>query len=108
MGCGLPITFRSKWPSVPSVVYKLYANPEEDCSVLLGDALQQIKVIDCATHVYSSMNLPSSWKSKLEIDRYGFFEADIDTDISKLFKSCFLLHYQKYDVFYALPFFSKP
>jgi len=30
-----------------------------------------------------------------------------DTDISKIFKSCFLLHYQKYDVFYAIPFFSK-
>ena len=41
----------------------------------------------------------------LEIDRYGFFEAD--TDISKIFKPCFLLHYQKYDVFYALPFFQN-
>jgi len=30
-----------------------------------------------------------------------------DTDISIIFKSCFLLHYQKYDVFYALPFFQK-
>jgi len=37
----------------------------------------------------------------LEIDRYGFFEAD--TDIFKFFKSCFLLHYQKYGVFYVLP-----
>jgi len=42
---------------------------------------------------------------KAEIDRYGFFEAD--TDISKIFKSCFLPHYQKYDVFYALPFLQK-
>jgi len=41
----------------------------------------------------------------LEIDRYGFFEAD--TDISKIFKSCFLLHYQRYDVFYALTFFQN-
>jgi len=41
----------------------------------------------------------------VEIDRYGFFEAD--TDISKIFKSCFLLHYQRYDVFYALPFFQN-
>jgi len=40
----------------------------------------------------------------LEIDRYGFFEADTDT--SKSFKSCLLLHYQKYDVFYVLPFFE--
>jgi len=30
---------------------------------------------------------------KLEIDRCGFFDAD--TDISKIFKSCFLLRYQK-------------
>jgi len=31
-----------------------------------------------------------------------------DTDISKIFKSCFfLLHYQKYDVFYTLPFFQN-
>ena len=30
-----------------------------------------------------------------------------DTDISKIFKSCFLLHYQKYNVFYALPFFKN-
>jgi len=30
-----------------------------------------------------------------------------DTGISKIFKSCFLLHYQKYDVFYALPFFQN-
>jgi len=41
----------------------------------------------------------------LEIDRYGFFGADADTDISaihgpilitdisKIFKSCFLFHY---------------
>jgi len=29
------------------------------------------------------------------------------TDISKIFKSCFLLHYQKYYVFYALPFFKN-
>jgi len=41
----------------------------------------------------------------LEIDWYGFFEAD--TDISKIFKSWFLLHYQKYDVFYALPFLQN-
>jgi len=27
--------------------------------------------------------------------------------ISKIRKSSFLLHYQKYDVFYALPFFQK-
>jgi len=41
----------------------------------------------------------------LEIDRYRFFEAD--TDISKHLKYCFLLHYQKCDVFYALPFFQN-
>jgi len=52
---------------------------------------------------------------QLDIDRNGFFGADTDvsaihgpiTDISKLFKFCFLLHYQKYNVFYALPFFQK-
>jgi len=51
----------------------------------------------------------------LEIDRYGFFGTDTDisaihgpiTDISKILKSCFLLHYQKCYVFYALPFFQK-
>jgi len=32
-------------------------------------------------------------------------DTSANTDISKIFKSCFLLHYQKYDVFYA--FFSK-
>jgi len=42
---------------------------------------------------------------RLEIDRYGFFEAD--TNISEIYKSCFLLHYQKYDEFYALPFFQN-
>jgi len=40
----------------------------------------------------------------------AFFEADTDisadTNISKIFESCFLLHYQKFDVFYALPFFK--
>ena len=41
----------------------------------------------------------------LEIDRYGFIEAD--TDISKIFKSCFLLCYQKYGVFCAVPFFKN-
>jgi len=53
---------------------------------------------------------------QLEIDRYGFFGADTDisavhgpiADISQFFKSCFLLHYQKYNVFDALPFFQKP
>ena len=29
------------------------------------------------------------------------------TDICKIFKSCFLLRYQKCDVFYALPFFKN-
>jgi len=29
------------------------------------------------------------------------------TDISKSFKSCFLLHYQKRNVFYALTFFKN-
>jgi len=42
---------------------------------------------------------------ELEINRCGFFEAD--TDISKNFKYCFLLHYQKCDVFYALPLFQN-
>jgi len=39
----------------------------------------------------------------------GHSWADIsaDTNISKIFKSCFLLHYQKYDVFYILPFFQN-
>jgi len=53
--------------------------------------------------------------TRLEIDRYVFFGADTDisaihgptADISKFLISCFLLHYQKHDVFYALPFFQK-
>jgi len=28
-------------------------------------------------------------------------------DISKIYKSCFLLHYQKHYVLYALPFFKN-
>ena len=50
-------------------------------------------------------NFSEVTKLKIEIDRYGFFEAD--TDISKILKSCFLLHYQNYNVFYALPFFQN-
>jgi len=30
-----------------------------------------------------------------------------NTNISKIFQSCFLLRYQKYNVFYALPFVEK-
>jgi len=53
------------------------------------------------------------------VDRYGVLGADTDadisamhglitdTDISKIFKSCFPLHYQKCKVFYALPFFKN-
>jgi len=39
----------------------------------------------------------------------GHSWADIsaDTSISKIFKSCFLLYYQKYDVFYAFRFFKN-
>jgi len=54
---------------------------------------------------------------EVEIDQYDFSGADTNisanygpiayTDISKIFKSCFLLHYQKYNVFYALPLFEK-
>jgi len=54
---------------------------------------------------------------KIRIDRYDFFGADADisaihgpiadADISEIFKSCFLLHCQKYNVFHALPFFQK-
>jgi len=63
----------------------------------------------------------------VEIDWYGFFLADISaicgpiadtiisiihgpipvTNISKIRRSCFLLHYQKCNVLYALPFFEK-
>jgi len=51
----------------------------------------------------------------IKIDLYGFFEADTDilavhgliADISKILNFGFLLHYQKYDVFCALPFFQK-
>jgi len=54
-------------------------------------------------------------KSYLVIDRCGFFGADVlaihrpipITDISKIIKSCFLLHCQKYHVFNALYFFQK-
>ena len=61
----------------------------------------------------------NSWDDQslgLEIEQYGFFGADTnistihgqiaDTSISKILKSCFLLHYQKY-VFHALPFLQK-
>ena len=41
---------------------------------------------------------------RLEIDWCGFFEAN--TNISEIFESCFLLPYQNYDVFYALPIFK--
>jgi len=54
---------------------------------------------------------------KLEIDRYGFFGVNIDisaihgqiadTNTPNIFKSCFLLHYQKYNVFYALLFYKN-
>jgi len=41
------------------------------------------------------------------LGRYRYIDHSwADTDISKIFKSCFLVHYQKYDVFYALPFFK--
>ena len=72
--------------------------------------------------MYFEIKHVSTWKSKwwaasyktlglqslpLEIDWYGFSEAD--TDISKIFKSCFLLHYQKNGEFHALghTFFQK-
>jgi len=55
-----------------------------------------------------------------EIDRYGFFGTDTDksaihgpiadTDnrfFQKIFKSCFLLHYKNYKVFYALLFYKN-
>jgi len=52
----------------------------------------------------------------VEIDRYGSFEADTNvlaihgltpiTDISKVFKSCFVLRYQKICIL-CLAFFSK-
>jgi len=55
---------------------------------------------------------------KMIRDRPIFLGADLSdcrpltdrqpiTDISKIFKSCFRFHHQKYDVFYALPFFQK-
>ena len=58
---------------------------------------------------------PKRQACKVGTDRYGVTGADTNisaihgpiTDISKIFKSCFLLHYQKY-VFYALPFFQRP
>jgi len=44
----------------------------------------------------------------LFLGRYQYIgHSWADTDISKNFKYCFLLHYQKYGVFYALPFFQN-
>jgi len=55
----------------------------------------------------------------LEIDWHGFFGANTDTQAIhgpiaytdnqyfKFFKSGFLLHYKKYNVFYALTFLQK-
>jgi len=68
--------------------------------------------------VLNATLVESQWQHLvLEIGRYGFFEADSDTsaihepipiaNISKIFKSYFLLHCQKYDVFYALPSFKS-
>jgi len=72
---------------------------------------------NCAQHLPRDLLRPSSGLKELEIDRYGFFGADTDTstihgpiadtDISQIFKSCFLLHYQKLYVFYALPFLKN-
>jgi len=38
---------------------------------------------------------------------HSWADLSANTDISKIFKYCFLLRYQKYDVFYALPFFKN-
>jgi len=56
-------------------------------------------------------------KFLLEIDLYGSFGANTnitaihelttDTDICTIFISCFLFHHQKYNVFYAKPFFQN-
>ena len=44
----------------------------------------------------------------LFLGRYRYIgHSWADTDVSKIFKSCFLLHYRRYDVFYALPFFQN-
>ena len=63
----------------------------------------------------SQANTVTLW---LEINWYDIFGANTDADasanygsiadtnhrcISKIFKSCFLLHYHKYNVLYALP-----
>jgi len=37
---------------------------------------------------------------------HSWVDISADTDISKKVKCCFLLHYQKCDAFYALPFFQ--
>jgi len=48
----------------------------------------------CCTFDYDSEScLVIRFLFFVEIDRYGFFEAD--TNISKNLKYCFLLHYQK-------------
>jgi len=68
-------------------------------------------------HVSNTTGCPQSLGTQgfsLEIDRHGFVEADTDVsaihgpiaDISKFFKSCFLLHYQ--NMMYFMPYlFSK-
>jgi len=33
----------------------------------------------------------------------AFLGLILIADISKIFKSCFVLHYQKYNAFYAIP-----
>ena len=48
-----------------------------------------------------------NFKDEKETDVSAIHGPIADTDISKIFKSSFLLHYQKYNVFYALPFFRS-
>ena len=72
-------------------------------------------VIVINSHRHSQGGPEGHGTPNLKIDWYDFFEPDTDisaiswadTNISKIFKSRFLLHYQKYDVCYALPFFQK-
>ena len=109
--CSLPnLSLDSyKLPQIISLVLLQLLSIVEWCAFQVGVLLWNLQGKNLT-------KIPHGHLCGLEIDRYGFFGVDTDISvihepipingISKIIKSCFLLHYQKYNVFYALPFFK--
>ena len=113
-----PVTIQSTGVYMVSSLLLFWAVSQETCwqvwwpqgaTVVRPALVPSCGHTECCQHIHIGLcGLTWFWLSAVEIDRYGFFEADTDIIFTKFLNRVFcFIDYQKYYVFYVLPFFQN-